>query len=155
LARTRQFGATYTGTVGEVFTALGRTLAFRRWPVGDELLPGAIPRPGFRYRHETRSVERVGRVVDVIRPVGLTLKETLHDPPCRVSLCLRWRIEPLASGSSVRLSARYELNHAAALRGRHWERRLQIHFRNQLRFVGIHLRRLQRDSTPDQARNSR
>ena len=97
---------------------------------------------GQAYRHRAGSVLRSGRIVDVTRPVGLTLKEVLDDAPCRVLLTLRWRIDPVSAGSSVRLNAIYRLNHAALLRGRHWDRRLRQHFSNQLRYVAVNLERL-------------
>jgi hypothetical protein len=92
------------------------------------------------YRYQTGSVRRVGRVVEVVRPVALTLKEVLHDPPCRVSLTMRWRIEPSASGCRVRLAASYRLDRAAILRRRHWDERLRLNFRNQFTFLAINLR---------------
>lgn len=126
------------GTVSEVFNALGLTLAFRRWqslPESSLLLPPA----GCRYEYQAGSVRRIGRIVEIIRPVGLTLKEILHDPPCRVVLTMRWRIEPVASGCIVRLAAEYQLNHAATLRNRHWDRRLTGHFQRQLAFLSRNL----------------
>jgi hypothetical protein len=149
LKRRRQFRENYPEALCAVFEALVITLAFRRWPL--TVVP---PAPGACYRNRSGSVLRVGRVVDVIRPCGLTLEEVLHDPPCRVSLLMRWRIEPTLAGSAVRLDVRYGLNHAASLRCLHWERRLQMHFGNQLRFVGVNLRRLQQQAAPAYARNS-
>jgi len=143
VGRRRQYRAKYPAPLCEVFSALSITLAFRRWAPSCEL-----PRARSRYRHQAGSVLRVGRVVDVVRPCGLTLEEVLYDTPCRVSLFMRWRIEPSLAGSSVRLDVRYQLNNAAALRSRHWERRLQAHFGNQLSFVGVNLRRLQEPSLP-------
>jgi hypothetical protein len=143
LARKQQFDATYAGSVSEVFAALGQTLSFRRWIITAEPLSGPVPAPGYRYRCQAGSVLRVGRVVDVIRPIGVTLKEVLNDPPCRVSLTMRWRVEPIVSGCSVHLRVRYRLNHAAVLVARHWERRLQLHFRNQLAFLAVNLYRIQ------------
>ena len=142
VARRQELEAVYPGTVSEVFAALGRTLSFRRWGLQQELLSNGLPRPGQAYRHRTGSVLRIGRVVDVTRPVGLTLKEALQDSPCRVLLTLRWRIDPVSTGSSVRLNAVYRLNHAAVLRGRHWDRRLRQHFCNQFRFVAVNLNRM-------------
>jgi hypothetical protein len=91
-------------------------------------------------------VRRAGRIVEIVRPVALTLKEVLHDPPCRVSLTLRWRVEPLASGCTVRLGASYCLNHAAVLRRRHWDERLRLNFRNQFTFLAINLERMQNEA---------
>ena len=134
--------ARYAGSVSEVFVALLRTLSFRRWGLEHDLLGAAPPRPGLSYRHRTGSVLRQGRIVDVTRPIGLTLKEALHDPPCRVVLTFRWRIYPLPEGSSLRLNASYRFNHAAILRCRHWDARLERHFRKQFAFVAVNLDRM-------------
>jgi hypothetical protein len=151
MGRRLQLRATYAANLCEVFAALCLTLAFRRWTLLEEL-----PQAGLHYRYQANSVLRTGRVVDVIRPCGLTLDEVLHDPPCRVHLFLRWRIEPLGSGSTaVRLNARYGLNHAAALRFVHWDRRLRLHFGHQFRFIGVNLRRLDAEALRAYARNSR
>jgi hypothetical protein len=147
--RRQQFRATYPAALSEVFAALSITLAYRRWYPPDE-----PPRAGHRYSHRTGSVLRVGRVVDVVRPCGLTLEEVLHDAPCRVRLLLRWRIEPLQEGCSVRLDLRYRLNRAATLRFGHWEQRLRLHFGRQLEFVGLHLGRLHQQAKLLQARKS-
>jgi hypothetical protein len=87
-------------------------------------------------------VLRIGRIVEVTRPVGITLKEALNDSRCRVVLTFRWRIDPVVDGSSLRLNASYRLNHAAILRRRHWDGRLERHFRNQFAFVAINLDRM-------------
>jgi hypothetical protein len=146
--RRRQFRASYSGTLCDVFAALAMTLAFRRWTPAD-----VLPRAGSKYRHEAGQVLRVGRIVEVIRPMGLTLNEILYDSPCRVSLLCRWRIEPVLGSSAVRLDVKYRLNHAASLRFRHWERRLQVHFGKQLRFIGQNLERRLEPSEISQARN--
>jgi hypothetical protein len=139
VARRQELDAVFPGTLGEVFTALARTLSFRRWGSTDVLLQPALPGPGHPYRHHAGKALRVGRIVDVTRPVGLTLKEILHDPPCRVMLTLRWRIDPVQTGSAVRLNASYRLNHAAMLRARHWDRRLRQNFSLQFRFIARNL----------------
>ena len=137
MARRKKFDCTLDGAVSEVFRALGATLAFRRW----QSLPewAFLPPAGCRYEYKAGSVLRSGRVVEIIRPVGLTLKEILHDPPCRVVLTMRWRIEPVASGCVVRLAAEYRLNHAAMLRNRHWDRRLTAYFQRQFAFLDRNL----------------
>jgi hypothetical protein len=130
-------------TVGEIFDALGRTLAFRRWPSSAVSVGASLPDSGTRYRFQTGGIRRAGRIVEVIRPVSITLKETLNDPPCGVVLTMRWRIEPGTDSScSVRLSAEYRLNHASRLRARHWDRRLRLHFQNQFSHLGDNVRRL-------------
>jgi hypothetical protein len=139
LARKQQLEGSFKATVGEIYTALGKTLAFRRWPASSPEGLGTWPPTGSRYRCQAGSVVRAGRVVETVRPVGATLKEILHDPPCRVGLTMRWRIEPLAEGCSVRLRVVYRLNHAAVLRARHWDRRLSCHFRKQFTFLARNL----------------
>ena len=102
-----------------VFAALNRVLGKHRWAVtghGDEA--DALPKAGCRYARTRKSVLRRGRVLEIIRPVSLTLYETLYDPPCRVRLQLRWRIHSLDTGSLLHLVLSYQLNGAAALRAR-------------------------------------
>lgn len=135
MGRRLRLEATVTGTVGEAFLALVATLSFRRWRSGLDSHHGFPPVTGSRYRYRFGSVLRDGRVVEIMRPVGITLKEVLHDPPCRVALTMRWRLEPVAFGCAVRLRAEYRLNHASLLRATHWERRLSRHFRNQFGFL--------------------
>jgi hypothetical protein len=135
VARKQQLEGSFRATVREIHAALGRTLAFRRWPESALEGVGEWPVPGSRYRYRSGSVLRTGRVVEVVRPVGATLKEVLHDPPCRVGLTMRWRIEPVTDGCTVRLQVVYRLNHAALLRARHWDRRLSCHFRRQFSFL--------------------
>lgn len=148
MVRRQQFRATFSAALAETYTALSMTLAFRRWSPEDEL-----PRTGFRYCHRTGSVLRVGRIVDVVRPCGLTLEEVLHDAPCRVRLLLRCRIEPLREACAVRLDVRYGLNHPASLRFGHWERRLSLHFGRQLKYIGVNLTRLRGQAEFTHARN--
>jgi hypothetical protein len=139
LARKQQIEGSFKATVGEIYAALGKTLGFRRWPASSLEGSGTWPPTGSRYRCRAGSVLRAGRVVETVRPVGATLKEILHDPPCRVGLTMRWRIEPLPDGCSVRLRVEYRLNHAAVLRARHWDRRLSCHFRKQFTFLARNL----------------
>jgi hypothetical protein len=135
LARKQNFDFGVDGNVNEVFAALIATIAFRRWTPDTASPFGPMPIAGHRYRHRAASVLRQGRVVEVIRPVAVTLKEVLYDPPCRVALTLRWRVDSSSTGCSVRLRAEYRLNHAAILRSRHWDRRLAAHFRRQFTFL--------------------
>jgi hypothetical protein len=107
-----------------VFVALVDVLGHGRWGAGLSLaLPGeakSAPAVGARYAQLRGRVLRRGRVVESLRPVAFTLQESLIDPPCRVRLRLRWRLEPLDDGSFVRLDVRFELCGAAPLRKRHW-----------------------------------
>ena len=144
--RRQEMSAAYDGAVAAVFTALCRTLAFRRWHLAADSDGGEIPRQTMSYRYQTGSVRRAGRVVEVVRPVALTLKEVLHDPPCRVILTMRWRVEPMASGCTVRLAASYRLDRTAILRRRHWDERLRLNFRNQFTFLAVNLGRMQQEA---------
>jgi len=141
--RRQELDAVYAGPLMAVYAALCRTLSFRRWSPVACLRAEGIPAQGEAYLYQSGTVRRTGRIVEVMRPVGITLKEVLHDPPCRVSLTLRWRIDPLARGCRVRLGASYRLNHAAVLRAAHWDRRLEQHFRRQLTFIAVNLERMQ------------
>ena len=111
-------------------------LAARRWGTGvgdaNELV---LPRPGCRYVRQTRTSLRKGRVLEIIRPVSVTLYETLEDPPCRVRLQLRWRIHTVAEGTLLRLDLGFRVNHAAALRLWHWHSQLQRHCEKMLALV--------------------
>jgi len=149
--RRQQHDAVLAGPKVAVFEALCRTLAFRRWP----LAPDEDAVQGRHYAYQTGSVRRSGRIVEVVRPVALTLKEVLHDPPCHVSLTMRWRIEPNASGCTVRLAASYRLNQAAILRRRHWDERLRLNFRNQFTFLAVNLGRLQGEAASGAARHAK
>jgi hypothetical protein len=131
--------ARYSRPMLEVFAALNKVLAKHRWGSGDPGEEQYQARIGCRYERQSRSVLRRGRVLEVIRPLSLTLYETLHDPPCRVRLQLRWRLHPLESGSLLRLVLRYQLNGAATLRQRHWDGRLHAHCERVLSFVAAEL----------------
>ena len=114
--------------MAEIFAALVGIVGHGRWG-GNGLLGaggGALP-PGTRYEQQRGSVLRRGRVVECIRPVSITVQETLLDPPCRVELKLRWRLEPGDAGSRLRLDAVYKLVGAAAFRKEHWDRRIRAH----------------------------
>jgi hypothetical protein len=115
-----------------VFVAMLEVLARGRWAGTAALgLPGeaggAPPAVGRRYSQLRGQVLRRGRVVECLRPVALTLNESLIDPPCRVRLRLRWRLEPLDGKSLVRLDARIELLGAAPLRKRHWNAQIDAY----------------------------
>lgn len=127
--------ARFAEPITEVFNVLVRVLALRRWGMGAADAGEPMPKTGCRYARQSRSVLRRGRVLEIIRPVSLTLYETLHDPPCRVRLKLRWHIYPVEAGSLLRLNLRYQLNSAAALRKRHWNGRLHAHCARMLYWV--------------------
>lgn len=133
-----------------VFSALLISLAKRRWAEGYQVdASTAVPRVGTRYVNERGSVLRRGRVLECLRPVSLTLYETLFDAPCRVRLKLRWRLEPGETDCLLRLEARYDLNGAATLRHRHWRRQIGEHCTRMLAFVARELERAARESNDD------
>ena len=126
-----------------LFAASILAAARGRWDTATVLDRGLpVPSQGCAYARTRGTVLRRGTVVEVLRPVGLTLKETLLDPPCCVSLRLRWRLEPLEEGSLVRLEARYTLNGAATLRARHWRGRIDLHCERLLAAMRTHVARL-------------
>lgn len=126
----------FAAPLDAVFSALLTSLAKRRWAEGHgEDSERIAPRVGVRYVNERGSVLRRGRVLECLRPVSVTLYETLFDPPCRVRLKLRWRLEPGEDDSLLRLEARYDLNGAATLRHRHWRRQIAEHCGRMLNFV--------------------
>jgi hypothetical protein len=109
-----------------VFSALVDVVGKGRWG-GTLLAPNVLPKTGSGYAQQRGKVLRRGKVLECLRPVSMTLHETLYDPPCCVKLRLHWRLEPLESGSFVLLDARYSLNGAASLRRRHWSGRIHAH----------------------------
>ena len=113
--------------IAEAFTALVAAVARGRWDRQAVLGPPDRPPPGMRYAQQRGSVLRTGRVIECIRPVSITLHELLDDSPCRVELKLRWRLEPIESGSRLRLTASYALKGAAPLRRQHWDTRISAH----------------------------
>lgn len=126
--------------ITDVFSALVKMLTTSRWASGDWLAePGGLPHIGQLYVQRRGSVIRRGRVVECLRPVVLTLYESLFDPPCRVWLRLRWRLEPLDSGSLVLLDAGYELNGPAYLNRRHWHSEIEGHCGKLLRALTVRL----------------
>lgn len=124
----------------EVFSALVQMLARTRW-VSDEWMvePDRLPRVGCTYVQRRGSVIRRGRVVECLRPVALTLYKSLFDPPCRVRLRLRWRLEPLDAGSLVLLDAIYRLNGPAYLNRRHWRNEIHSHCGKLLKALSARL----------------
>ncbi len=132
--------ATLAAPMTDVFSALVQMLARSRW-ASDERLAGLgrLPRVGQTYVQRRGSVVRRGRVVECLRPVVLTLYESLFDPPCRVRLRMRWRLEPLETGSLVLLDASYELNGLAYLNRHHWRSEIHTHCGKLLRALAARL----------------
>jgi hypothetical protein len=113
--------------ITNVFAALVDVAARGRWGAARLVLHAAQPRPGCIYAQQRGTVFRRGKVLECLRPVSMTLQETLFDPPCCVKLRLHGRLEPLDSGACVLLDARYSLNGAAVLRKKHWHDRIHGH----------------------------
>jgi len=113
--------------ITSVFSALIDVVARGRWGAARIVLDAPQPRPGCEYAQQRRTVFRRGKVLECLRPVKLTLEETLLDRPCRVQLRLKWRLEPLETSSCVLLEASYTLNGAASFRRRHWDERIHGH----------------------------
>ncbi len=121
--------------LGNVFSAMIDVAARGRWG-GAVIAPASLqPRAGCQYAQQRGKVFRRGKVLECLRPVSMTLQETLLDPPCCVTLRLHWRLEPLEIGSCVLLDARYSLNGAASLRRRHWQERIHGHCTRMLAAV--------------------
>jgi hypothetical protein len=119
----KQLGCALT----DAFTALVEVVAKGRWGGSALLLGTVLPPPGCQYEQQRGKVLRRGKVLACLKPVSITLQETLLDPPCCVKLRLHWRIEPKGDGACVLLDARYSLNGAAAFRRRHWYERIHGH----------------------------
>jgi hypothetical protein len=119
----KQLGCALT----DAFMALVDVVAKGRWGGSALVLGTALPSPGCRYQQQRGKVLRRGKVLACLKPVSMTLQETLLDPPCCVTLRLHWRIEPKEQGACVLLEARYSLNGAAAFRRRHWYERIHGH----------------------------
>ena len=111
----------------EAFAALVDVVGKGRWGGSGIALGPVVPQPGCQYAQQRGKVLRRGKVLACLRPLSITLQETLLDPPCCVSLRLHWRIEPTESGACVLLDARYSLNGAATLRRKHWYERIHGH----------------------------
>lgn len=134
--------ARFEASLDTVFSALLVALARRRWAEGRVGAAfDSAPRAGTQYVNERGSLVRRGRVIECLRPVSLTLYETLFDTPCRVRLKLRWRLEPIDAGCLLRLEVRYVLNTAAGLRRSHWGRQIREHGARMLVFVHRELAR--------------
>jgi hypothetical protein len=114
-------------TLTEAFAALVDVVAKGRWGGTVIVLGTTVPQQGCTYAQQRGKVLRRGKVLACLRPVSITLQETLLDPPCCVKLRLHWRLEPTDTGACVLLDARYSLNGAAALRRRHWYERIHGH----------------------------
>ena len=119
--------ASFERPITAVYQALLTVLARRRWAYEPSLDAGARPAVGQRYAVRNGSVVRHGRVVECRQPVLLTLYETLFDPPCRVRLRLRWRLEPCDQATALRLDTSYELNRPASLNRKRWQHEIDAH----------------------------
>lgn len=135
---TQRHEARFAQPLTAVFSAMIDVAARGRWGGGAIVAGTPPPRAGCQYAQQRGKVFRRGKVLECLRPVSLTVQETLLDPPCCVKLRLHWRIEPLETGSCVLLDARFSLNGAASLRRRHWCGRIEGHCE---RMLG-HVRRL-------------
>jgi hypothetical protein len=127
--------------MAEAFGAVVAVAARGRW-ASSVLLDVPPPRSGCQYAQQRGKVLRRGKVLECLRPVSLTLQETLLDPPCCVRLKLHWRLEPTDGGSNVRLDARYALNGAATLRRAHWHERIREHCGRMLHAIERHVAEL-------------
>ena len=127
----------------DAFTALVDVASKGRWGGSSLVLDTTIPTPGRRYEAQRGKVLRRGKVLACLRPVSITVQETLLDPPCCVSLRLHWRIEPKDDGACVLLDARYSLNGAAALRRRNWYERIHGHCARMLGALEARVRKTQ------------
>src|SRR5262245_41814450 len=129
---TQRHEARFAQPLTTVFSAMIDVVARGRWG-GGAIVAGTLPpRAGCQYAQQRGKVFRRGKVLECLRPVSLTVQETLLDPPCCVKLRLHWRIEPLGTGSCVLLDARFSLNGAASLRRRHWCGRIEGHCQRML-----------------------
>lgn len=128
------------------FAALIEVVARGRW--AGAAIDALLPRAGCQYAQQRGKVLRRGRVLECLRPVSITLQETLLDPPCCVKLRLHWRLEPLESGAHVRLDVRYSLNGAATLRRRHWYDRIHGHCARMVSGIGKRLAEMESRSGP-------
>lgn len=134
----------FPAPITAVFPVLVAVLARGRWAGaaahGLQSQSDLPPDPGACYQAQRGTVLRRGRVLECLRPVAITLEETLHDPPCRVKLMLRWRLEPVDDGALTRLEARYVLRGAAPLRRRHWDGQIGAHCQRMLSALGTGVR---------------
>lgn len=125
-------------TLAHAFSALLDVVARGRWGSAAIVLGTIQPRVGMTYAQQRRTVFRRGRVTECLRPVALTLTETLLDPPCCVQLRLHWRLEPGDAGAIVLLEARFSLNAAATLRRRRWRNNIRGHCERMLAAIERH-----------------
>jgi len=119
--------ASFEAPVASVYQALLAVLARRRWAGESWYDHERRPLVGGQYVMRNGPVVRRGRVVECLHPVLLTLYETLFDPPCRVRLRLRWRLEPTDAGTALRLDTSYELNRPANLNRKRWSAEIDAH----------------------------
>ena len=123
----------------DAFAAIVDVAAKGRWGGNAIVLGTMLPPSGCVYEQQRGKVLRRGKVLACLRPVSITLQETLLDPPCCVKLRLHWRLEPTDDGACVLLDARYSLNGAAVLRRRHWYERIHGHCARMLNALESHV----------------
>jgi hypothetical protein len=132
--------ATYDAPITQVYSELLEMLARSRWGATSLLAEtDRSPRVGQAYVQRRGSVVRRGRVVECLRPVIVTLYESLFDAPCRVRLRLGWRLEPQNDGSLLLLDASYELNGPAYLNRRHWAKEIDAHCGKLMKAMAVRL----------------
>lgn len=119
--------AIFEAPIAVVYQALLTVLARRRWAGESWFDSERRPAVGQRYAVRNGSVVRDGRVVECRQPVLITLYETLFDPPCRVRMRLRWRLEPSDGRTALRLDTNCELNRPASLNRKRWRAEIDAH----------------------------
>jgi hypothetical protein len=122
----QSFELRLSNPIADVFAALAAVVSVGRW---DSLIDAdtqrSVPRRGCRYCTLRRGRVCRGQVIECLRPVSLIVSESLHRSPSHVQLRMKWRIEPLSSGTLLVHDVKATLNRAAALKRRNWERKLQ------------------------------
>lgn len=104
----------------DAFALLMEAAAEQRWAVRSPIDALRCPVVGLRYVSRQGSRLRSGHIAECIRPVALTLAESLLDPPCHVQLRLRYRLEPAENGTLLQLDVGQAMNAAATMRKRYW-----------------------------------
>src|SRR5690242_9125915 len=81
---TQHHEARFAQPLTAVFSAMIDVVARGRWGGGAIVAGTPWPRAGCQYAQQRGKVLRRGKVVECLRPVSLTVQETLLDPPCCV-----------------------------------------------------------------------